>query len=179
MLNLRKISRFILLLFVTVFLLSCHDDSEKNRKIPMAILVELMVFLDKEIASDKLTAFTKTQYENEMEVIKAKIMKHELLLDKTREYLIDLSKLDFPDLAAKAQELNEKLITKENFHKRWESVYGRVFESAFINELVQNPSSEVLTAMTLMGQGLGELLEREIKRKPEFELLLEGKFYNL
>lgn len=179
MFKLRKVINLSLLLFFALFLFSCENNEEKARKIPISVLVELMSFLDNEVLEGNLDAPTKQFYNYELNNIKSRIMKHELTLEGTKEYLNYLVNSNYSELAKKTRSISEKLITREDLKKRWESVYGRVFNSAVVKELVRNPPEDVLTAMTLLGQGLGELLEREILRIPNLELLLESKLYKL
>lgn len=133
---------------------------------PRAMLIDLLAFLDERVNDPKVVPTIKKVYENEISTIKSKVMRHDLTSESTKKYFEDLEKNSPQEIASKAQELLKIFPDKLNLASVWEDFYARIFDSFFVNELVKNPPEEVQVAMTMLGSGLGELMERELARIP-------------
>lgn len=87
-------------------------------------------------------------------------MKHQLTIENTRNFLKEIQS-SYPNtkVEEKCQTLDKQLMVKPIYTQLNDNIYGRVFDTYFVSELVDNPPSEVSKSMTSMSKALGKHLQ--------------------
>jgi hypothetical protein len=149
---------------VLIFLAACGQEPEIPNQpevdsklvdavIPKEILINLLSFLDSQVKEN----INKDFYRAQIKIIKSKILRHDLTIASTTQYLTDLKK--HKELLPKVNSLLTMITKKPDRVKLWLDYYGRLFDSMYVNNLVKNPPKEVQVAMTAIADSLGRNLE--------------------
>jgi len=140
------------------------DPKLANAVIPKEILINLLSFLDDQAKKNINEDF----YNAQIKIIKSKILRHDLTIASTTKYLSGLK--THKDLSPVINLLLNMITKKPDRRKLWLDYYGRLFDSIYVNQLVENPPKEVQVAMTAIADSLGRNLENMFN-DPNFVLL--------
>ena len=139
--------------------------AERNaHRAPTEVLVHLLSYLD----NNKNKWGDLPEFKTVEEKTKHQFLQHRMLLKETHEFLDwvikeisenqDLDKLSQLCKTLKSQLPDkDKALADTRLH---DNIYGRVFDSALVDDLVKNPPLGVQTAMTTSANNFGQYLER-------------------
>ena len=118
---------------------------------PSEVIIDLLVYLRDQ------PDFNYTQIEQRA---KSLFLTHQTTIASVKHFLRDIQE-NYSDssLADKCRILEDQLMREPIYTRLNDNIYGRVFDSQFVVELVNSPPEEVQHAMTNMAQGLAVYLE--------------------
>lgn len=123
-----------------------NDKREGSIRAPTEVLVDLLAYL-KDKGNKEVEAEAKSLF-----------LQHNATIENVQSFLGSVEER-FPDLANKCQNLKNELMKQPIYTRLHENIYGRVFDSAFAQELVNNPPPEVSKAMTQISFAFADYLE--------------------
>lgn len=123
------------------------QERDSALRSPNEIIVDLLTFLKNKSDYSSLEAKAKSLF-----------LTHTATIDTVKEFLSEIANSNL-ELADKISMLQSQLMTENTYTRLNDNIYGRVFDSAVVTTLVNNPPEEVQNAMTSMAKGLAEYLD--------------------
>lgn len=142
------------------------DAPREAPRTPSEVLVHLQALLAKALESDAENATLKTLITNTRKMY----MKHTMTVDETRKFLTDAAtectQAKLSNLAELCNTLLDSLPEKNAdmpATRLHDNIYGRVFDTKFIADLVANPPAEVKSSMQVSGRAIADLMDNDNK----------------